>query len=73
MSDFLHVSSSPHVRSKVSTDGIMKTVLLALLPTTLFGIYNFGLPALLLILVCIGDQRGQQKPFRKICKIKKVQ
>ena len=51
MSDFLHVSSSPHVRSKVSTDGIMKTVLLALLPTTLFGIYNFGLHALLLILV----------------------
>ncbi len=26
MSDLLHISSSPHVRSKVSTSGIMGTV-----------------------------------------------
>lgn len=51
MSDLLHISSSPHVRSKVSTSGIMGTVLLALLPATLFGIYNFGPHALLLILI----------------------
>lgn len=51
MSDLLHISSSPHVRSKVSTSGIMGTVLLALLPAALFGIYNFGTHALLLILI----------------------
>ncbi|QBE98612.1 RnfABCDGE type electron transport complex subunit D [Blautia producta] len=51
MSDLLHISSSPHVRSKVSTGGIMGTVLLALLPAALFGIYNFGPNALLLILI----------------------
>lgn len=51
MSDLLHISSSPHVRSKVSTSGIMDTVLLALLPASLFGIYNFGPHALLLILI----------------------
>lgn len=51
MSDLLHISSSPHVRSKVSTSGIMGTVLLALLPAALFGIYNFGPRALLLILI----------------------
>ncbi len=51
MSDLLHISSSPHVRSKVSTSGIMGTVLLALLPAALFGIYNFGPNALLLILI----------------------
>ena len=51
MSDLLHISSSPHVRSKVSTSGIMGTVLLALLPAALFGIYNFGPHALLLILI----------------------
>lgn len=50
MSDLLHISSSPHVRSKVSTSGIMGTVLLALLPAALFGIYNFGPHALLLII-----------------------
>ena len=36
------VSSNPHVRSKATTTGIMLLVILALLPTTLFGIYNFG-------------------------------
>ena len=51
MSDLVHISSSPHVRSKVSTSGIMGTVLLALLPAALFGIYNFGPHALLLILI----------------------
>ena len=66
MSDFLHVSSSPHVRSKVSTDGIMKTVLLALLPTTLFGIYNFGLHALLLILVCMVTCVATEAVYEKI-------
>ena len=66
MSDFLHVSSSPHVRSKVNTDGIMKTVLLALLPTTLFGIYNFGLHALLLILVCMATCVATEAVYEKI-------
>ena len=66
MSDFLHVSSSPHERSKVSTDGIMKTVLLALLPTTLFGIYNFGLHALLLILVCMATCVATEAVYEKI-------
>ena len=35
----------------MSTSGIMGTVLLALLPAALFGIYNFGPHALLLILI----------------------
>ena len=44
MSELLHVSSSPHVRSKVDTSSIMLTVIIALLPATLFGIYNFRPP-----------------------------
>ena len=53
MSDLYHVSSSPHVRAKDSTSRIMLYVIIALLPTSLFGIYNFGLKALLLILITI--------------------
>ena len=45
MSDMLKVSSSPHVRAKDTTDKIMLYVILALLPTSLFGVYNFGLRA----------------------------
>ncbi len=54
MSEKLNVSSNPHIRSKVSTNGIMAAVIIALLPTTVFGIYNFGWRALLLILVTVG-------------------
>jgi Na+-translocating ferredoxin:NAD+ oxidoreductase RnfD subunit len=47
----LNVSSNPHIRSKDTTSRIMLYVLIGLMPTTLFGIYNFGLHALLLIIV----------------------
>lgn len=64
MSDLLHISSSPHVRAKVSTGSIMGTVFLALMPAALFGIYNFGPHALLLILisiaVCVGTEAAYE-------------
>lgn len=53
MSDLLKVSSSPHVRAKDDTSRIMLYVILALMPTTIFGVVNFGLRALLLVVVCI--------------------
>jgi electron transport complex protein RnfD/electron transport complex protein RnfC len=49
----LNVSSNPHIRSKDTTSRIMLYVLIGLMPTTLFGIYNFGLHALLLIIVTV--------------------
>ena len=53
MSDFMKVSSNPHIRSKMSTQIIMLCVVIALLPTTVFGIYNFGQNALILVIVTI--------------------
>ena len=53
MSDLLKVSSNPHIRSKVNTQSIMFAVILALLPATGFGIYNFGIRALIIVLVTI--------------------
>lgn len=53
MSNLLNISSSPHVRDKSSTDSIMWDVILALVPTTVFGVYNFGIKAAVLIVVCI--------------------
>ena len=49
----MHVSSNPHVRSKVTTSMIMLSVVIALLPAWGFGIYNFGIKALVLVLVTI--------------------
>lgn len=53
MSELFKVSSNPHIRSKVTTSSIMLAVIIALLPTTGFGIYNFGIRALLVILVTV--------------------
>lgn len=44
------MSSSPHVRSSESTARIMRDVIIALLPATAFGVYIFGLNALLVVL-----------------------
>lgn len=53
MNKLYNVSASPHTRSFTSTTTIMQDVAIALVPASLFGIYNFGLRALLVILTCI--------------------
>lgn len=68
MSDLFKVSSSPHVRSKVSTDRIMLYVIIALLPATCFGVYNFGFKALFLILVTIASCVASEALFNVIVK-----
>lgn len=47
------VSASPHIRCNESIPKIMWNVNLALLPATVFGIYHFGVPALINIIVSI--------------------
>ncbi len=70
MSDLMKVSSNPHVRSKTDTSNIMLTVVIALLPAAGFGIYNFGLDALILILVTVASTVLTEFVFEKICKRK---
>ena len=53
MSEKMKVSSNPHIRDKISTSSIMLAVIIALLPATGFGIYNFGLRALAHILITV--------------------
>lgn len=70
MSDLMKVSSNPHVRSKTTTSQIMLAVVIALLPAAGFGIYNFGLDALILILVTVASTVLTEYVFEKICKKK---
>lgn len=51
MSENFNISSSPHIRSKVTTSNIMLMVIIALLPATFFGVYNFGVSALIVVIV----------------------
>ncbi len=49
----LRISSSPHLSAKTSTPQLMRQVILALLPASLFSVYFFGYQALGIILTCI--------------------
>jgi len=49
----LNVSSSPHVRDKDNTRSIMMDVCIAMLPTTAYGVVQFGISALLVIIVTV--------------------
>ncbi len=51
MKENRNISASPHVRDKMTTDKIMYIVFAALLPATVFGVYNFGVHALLVVIV----------------------
>ena len=70
MSDMMRVSSNPHIRSKVSTDKIMLMVIIALLPATGFGIYNFGIRALFHVLITIASCVLSELVFELIVKKK---
>lgn len=74
MSDMLHVSSSPHIRSKITTDWIMYMVLIALLPATCMGVYLFGVPALILIVcsvvTCVATEYIYERLMHKPITIK---
>lgn len=51
MGKLYNVSASPHIRSGVTTSTIMRDVAIALMPACALGVYQFGLKALLILLV----------------------
>ena len=55
MSGLFKVSSNPHIRSRVATNGLMAAVVIALMPAAGFGIYNFGPRALAVYAVTIAS------------------
>lgn len=66
MSELKHVSSSPHIRSKITTSNIMLMVIIALLPATAVGIWNFGVSALMHVVVCVGTCVGAELIYEKL-------
>ena len=68
MSKLLNVSSSPHVRSNETTQSIMMDVAIAMLPATAFGVFQFGLHALLVLIVTIAACVLSEYVFEKITK-----
>lgn len=68
MTKELKLSVSPHIHSGKSTSGIMRDVLIALLPTFVAGTVIFGIRALLVVAVCTAACIGFEALFNMICK-----
>ncbi|MEY8390786.1 RnfABCDGE type electron transport complex subunit D [Lachnospiraceae bacterium] len=66
MSDLYNVSSSSHIRAKDTSSRIMLYVIIALLPAAVFGVINFGIRALVLILICIATCVASEWIFEKL-------
>ena len=48
-----NISSSPHIRQDLTVTNVMANVVIALMPATIFGIFHFGIHALLVIIAAI--------------------
>ena len=68
MNSLTKVMISPHIHSGRSTAGIMRDVLIALLPATVAGVFIFGLRALLPIFACVISCVGFEALFNLITK-----
>jgi len=62
------MSSSPHIRSGATTQGLMLDVIIALIPASVAGIYFFGLRAAVLIAVTVISCVGFEYLMRKVMK-----
>lgn len=70
MSELRKISSSPHVRSELTTGGIMLDVVIALFPASIVGVYNFGFRAFLIILITIASCVSFECLYQKLTKRK---
>jgi len=64
------VSPTPHVRDSITTQKVMCSVIVALLPATVYGIVHFGAKAALVIALCIASSVLSEYLFEKITKRK---
>jgi electron transport complex protein RnfD len=64
--DNLIVSSSPHIVTESDTTRLMGSVILALVPAWVAGVYIFGIRALLLSIVCIAASVLFEYVYNKI-------
>lgn len=64
----LNVSSSPHIRSKLTTGSVMFDVILALIPAAAAGVYHYGLDALMVIAASIAAAVLTEYLFCRITK-----
>ena len=63
-----NISSSPHIRQKLTTGNVMLNVVIALMPATVFGIFHFGIRAVIVIVSALLGACGAEFVFDFIAK-----
>ncbi len=62
------ISSTPHIRSGDTIQGIMRDVLIALAPATLMGFWFFGFKAILITVLSVASCMGFEYLYQKFTK-----
>ncbi|HIC92515.1 MAG TPA: hypothetical protein EYP21_10785, partial [Syntrophaceae bacterium] len=60
------VSVAPHIQSVETTQKIMVTTAIALLPTVLAGIYFFGINALIVVIISVAAAVAIEAALQKV-------
>ena len=69
MSKLLNLSSNPHIRDNVTTAEIMRDVFIALIPTTLYGIIQWGFNAALVCILTVAAAVLSELVYEKCMKL----
>ncbi len=72
MDNLYNLSSCPHVRSKLTTQGVMTDVLIALLPTAILGVVFHGFQAFLVIALSMCSAVVTEYLFNAVTKRKQT-
>jgi Na+-translocating ferredoxin:NAD+ oxidoreductase subunit D len=63
-----HVASSPHIAAKENVTHVMLWVVAALLPVTVWGVWNMGMVAVVLLVSCIGSAMGTEWLWNRLAR-----
>ena len=69
MSKVLNLSANPHVRDKVTTASIMRDVVIAMVPTTLYGVIQWGFNAALVVVLTVAFAVLSEYAYEKFMKL----
>lgn len=64
----LKISTAPHIRKGITTRDLMFSVIIALVPCVIAGMYHFGVQAALLLFICVGTCVLTEYCIQKIAK-----
>ncbi len=69
MGKLFNVSSSPHVRDRITTQNLMFDVVIAMIPASVYGVWQFGFNALLVlvatVVACVLSEYVYEKLMKK--------